>query len=256
MNPTSHSRPFYGTFRCDILPNEHRKCSVQGLISAKASADIRRVESLELNDAAIRKALIHNLMNQPASPRGIIEELWVHNGDAIADVVALNSEAHCYEIKGCNDKIERIIVQGSYFNSCFRRISLVTTDRGLAKSLKISPDFWGIMVARVEGTEVQLHEIRRARNNPNFTKHLAALTLWKSEMLSLLQDQSHRRKPRATLAHLIASNNGKIELSIHICELLVARSRVAHSERQSRNHIGDMSIHRRFNDGGRRAILA
>jgi len=226
------------------------------LISPTPRADIGQVGIPELNDSGIRRALIQKLMDQPASPKAIVEELWVHNGNAIADVVALESEAHCYEIKGCNDKVERILVQGSYYNACFRRITLVTTDRGLAKALKLSPHFWGLMIARIEGNQVRLHEVRMAKNNPNFSKHLAVLTLWKSEMLNLLDDQSHHRKPREALARLISASKGKIELSADICGLLVTRHRAASSERQDRNHVGDMRVHRRLDHSSRRAIAA
>lgn len=195
-------------------------------------------------------------MNQPASPRAIIEELWVHNGNAIADVVALESEAHCYEIKGCNDKVGRILVQGGFYNACFRRITLVTTDRGLPRSLEVSPQFWGLMVARIEGKEVRVHEIRKAKNNPNFSKRLAVLTLWRSEMLDLLQDHSHHRKPRDTLARLISAAKGKIELSAHICELLITRHRMASSERKYRGHVGNVGVHGRLYHGRRGAIAA
>ena len=208
-----------------------------------------------LNDSGIRQALIYKLGNQPARPQAIIEELWVHNGSAIADVVALDNEAHCYEIKGCNDKVERILVQGTFYNACFRRITLVTTDRGLPKSIKVSPRYWGIMVARIEGGEVRLHEIRGARNNPNFSKHLAVLTLWKSEMLNLLHEPAHRRKPREALAQLISAAKGKIELSADICKQLLARHRSAASERQHRGHVRNVGIHGRL-DYGRRGTIA
>lgn len=222
----------------------------------KSSADTWVVTRLELNDRWIRQALIHKLTSQPAQPKAIIEELWVHNGNAIADVVALNDEAHCYEIKGRNDKVERVIVQGSFYNACFRRITLVTTDRGLQKSLKVTPPFWGVLVARIEEGKIQLHEVRPARNNPNFIKQLAVLTLWKSEMLNLLPDPSHRRKPRETLARLISAAKGKIELSVHICALLVERKRGTESERQDRDHVGQMRVHGRFDYGSRRSVVA
>lgn len=209
-----------------------------------------------LNDAEIRKALIHKLRNQSAQPRAVIEELRVHNGNAIADVVSLDTEAHCYEIKGCNDKIERIIVQGSYYNACFRRITLVTTEHSLRKALKITPHFWGIMVACAHGDEVRLEDVRRAKNNPNFSKHIALLTLWKSEMLNLIEDQEHHRKPREILAQLIAAAKGKIELSTQICDLLLDRHRATHSGRPVQNHVGDVRIHRRLNNGGRHAVAA
>ena len=241
-------------------PRRHRQVTVlpafEVLIFMKIHAEMGPVDTPRLNDTGIRQALIHKLENQAVSPRAIIEELWVHNGKAIADVVALESEAHCYEIKGCTDKVGRILVQGEFYNACFRRITLVTTDRGLPRSLEILPQFWGLMVARIEEDEVRIHEIRKARNNTNFSKHLALLTLWRSEMLDLLQDQSHRRKPREALAGLISSAKGKIELSSRICELLVARQRTPSSERKYRGHVGNVGIHGRLDHGRRSAIAA
>ena len=77
----------------------------------------------QLNDVSIRKSLILKLKNQAVRPKAIIEELRVHNGKAIADVVALYAEAHCFEIKGDGDKIERILKQGKYYNLSFRTLT-------------------------------------------------------------------------------------------------------------------------------------
>lgn len=177
---------------------------------------------MNLNDIEIRQALKIKLESQSKKPRAVVEELRVHNGNAIADVVALYSEAHCYEIKGFNDKIERVITQGNYYNSSFRKITLVTTENHLEKALTIIPDCWGIMVAYIEGN-VRLRHVRGARNNTEFNKELAVLTLWKSEMLSILEESKHQRKPRDFLAQLISSTQKKAELSGNICNLLVGR---------------------------------
>lgn len=218
--------------------------------------DIATVRIPELNDRDIRQALILKLRNEPTGPRGIIEELWVHDGQAIADVVALEDEAHCYEIKGCNDKVERILVQGTHYNACFRRITLVTTDRGLPKALRVSPVFWGIIVAQIKDKEIRLHHVRLAKNNPNFTKQVAVLTLWKQEMLNLLKDPSHYRKPRETLARLIAATKGKIELSTHICEMLLGRQRTQTLKRQDRNHVRNVRVDGRLHHGRRATVAA
>jgi len=176
-----------------------------------------------LNDSEIRGALIHKLENQSIKPKAVIEELRVHNGNAIADVVALYNEAHCYEIKGCNDKIERVLVQGNFYNSSFRKITLVTTENHLQKAADITPHYWGIMLASHTKGCLQLKYIRGARNNPEFNKELALLTLWKSEMLSILEESKHKRKPRDFLAQLISNTKKKAELSSNICDLLLDR---------------------------------
>lgn len=178
---------------------------------------------MRLNDFEIRKALVQKLETQTVKPRAIVEELRVHNGNAIADVVALYNEAHCYEIKGLDDKVERVLVQGKFYNSSFRKITLVTTKNHLDKALSICPDYWGIMVVFSSEDIVKFRHIRRAKTNPDFCKEIAVLTLWKSEMLTILEEPKHQRKPRDVLAQLISSNKKKAELSSNICDLLITR---------------------------------
>lgn len=181
------------------------------------------VKESKLNDVLIRSALLLKLRNQQTKPKAIIEELRVHNGNAIADVVALHSEAHCYEIKGANDKIERIQIQGEYYNTSFRRITLVITKNHLEKALTLAPPFWGIMIAEMEKSEVRIKHYRRATNNRNFCKEIAVQTLWKSEMLEILREAKHKRQPREILGQLISQTTKKAELSGFICEMLLER---------------------------------
>ncbi|WP_429180511.1 sce7726 family protein [Aeromonas salmonicida] len=178
---------------------------------------------MKLNDAEIRQALILRLKNQAIKPQAIMEELRVHNGQAIADVVALYREAHCYEIKGENDKIERVSIQGKYYNAAFRKITLVVTQSDLEKAKSITPSFWGIMVAFVSGDIVKIKHIRKAKINPLFRKDIAVLTLWKSEMLSIIESDGTKNKNREYLANLIAASKKKSELSSNISQLLLNR---------------------------------
>src|SRR5437870_921989 len=122
---------------------------------------------MDLNDALIREALLRKLVRQNRRPRAVLEELHVYNGKAIADVVTLHSEAHCYEIKGATDRIERIAVQGTYYNAAFRRITLVTTECKLRRALKLAPSFWGVMVAIVHRGTIRFRHVRAARRNPH-----------------------------------------------------------------------------------------
>ena len=178
---------------------------------------------LELNDARIREALVRKLGRQRARPRAVLEELHVHDGRAIADVVTLHAEAHCYEIKGETDRIERIVTQGVYYNAAFRRITLVTTECNLRRAKKLAPRFWGILVAVDDGEGVRFRHVRAAQLNPKFKKQTAAMTLWKSEMLELVSDAGAERKPRRLLAELIAETRRELQLSMSICELLITR---------------------------------
>lgn len=178
-----------------------------------------------LDDKLIRATLISRLKNQTIKPKAIIEELHIHNGNAIADVVALYKEAHCFEIKGDSDKIERVIKQGHYYNLSFRKITIVTTNRHIDKAIYILPEFWGIMVAKRKDGKILLKHVRKTKNNPNFNKSLALLTLWKSEMLNLIEQKNYRtqNKSRKLLADLIAHSKKKEELSYSISSSLIDR---------------------------------
>lgn len=178
---------------------------------------------IDLNDARIREALLRKLARQKTRPRAVLEELHVHNGNAIADVVTLHSEAHCYEIKGATDRIERIAVQGTYYNAAFRWITLVTTECKLKRALKLVPPFWGILVAIDDGKTIRFRHFRAAQLNPRFERQSAAMTLWKSEMLELVSEAGAERKPRKLLAQFIAETRRDLELSMSICDLLLGR---------------------------------
>jgi len=189
--------------------------------------------AVQLNDATIREALLRKLARQRSRPRAVLQELHVHDGKAVADVVALHSEAHCYEIKGATDRIERITSQGIHYNASFRRITLVTTKGNLPQAKKLAPRFWGIILANSEDGLVRFRHVRAARLNPLFEKESAALTLWKSEMLQLVPNLRAERKPRKLLAQLIAETQRDLTLSMRICELLVGRHSRTYSTEQS-----------------------
>lgn len=177
---------------------------------------------IKLYDKQIREVLIHRLANQVVKPNAIIEELHVHNGNAIADVVALYSEAHCFEIKSDVDNINRILKQGIYYDLSFRKITLVTTNKHLKKALDITPKHWGIMIASAINNEVSLKYIRAAKHNKNFNKEIALKALWKDEMISLGYEKSKNIR-RDELVKIISKDYKKQEISKNISLILQNR---------------------------------
>lgn len=178
-----------------------------------------------LYDINIRSYLIDKLNRQSIRPKAIVEELRIHNGNAIADVVALYKDAHCFEIKSDFDKVERVVKQGEYFDLSFRKITLVTTKKHLQKAIKISPSYWGILLAQPNEQGVSFRSIRRCTSNPNFDKKLALMTLWKRELLSLVDQnyQKDKSKSREWLASLISNCRKKGDVSNNISSLLISR---------------------------------
>ena len=141
---------------------------------------------MKLNDPEIRFALLNYLGNLRFKPSKILEELHIHRGNAIADVVALHQEPHCYEIKGDNDNILRLKKQGYFYDQAFRKITLVTTKKQLKRALVITPQYWGIVIADLNQNRVKLKPYRRAKISPYFNKEIAIQTLWRDEMLRMI----------------------------------------------------------------------
>lgn len=182
----------------------------------------------KLNDKNIREALVKKLNRLPIPPKTIIEELSVNLGQAIADVVSIHKEAHCYEIKGDGDKVERIEKQGASYNLVFRKITLVTTQKHTLKSLKLAPREWGIIEAfyNING-EIKFRYIRKANINPLFDKKTALQTLWKSEMLNIAHQLNvkiaRKEMARDTIIEKIANLGSKESINLKISSKLIER---------------------------------
>ena len=188
--------------------------------------------TIVLNDTSIREELKTFLNSSSIRPRKIIDELHVHRGNAIADVVALYKEAHCFEIKGETDNLSRIRKQSQFFDLAFKKVTLVTTENHLKQAMIVAPIHWGILLTYQKGSVVKLKYIRKTGRNPHFRKDVAALTLWKHEMLELSASSGLESSPRAnksSLSSALASHLPEKALNEGIANLLVNRTKNSHS---------------------------
>jgi len=181
-----------------------------------------------LNDPLIRAALLSRLRNAYPQPKALIEELRIHNGNAIADVVTIHNEAHCYEIKGDGDKVERISEQGRFYDLAFRKLTLVTTPKHMPKAMRIAPAHWGLLEAKFNSAgKVVFRPVRQARKNISFDKQTALLTLWRDELFDIaskIEEKVQAKINRESLSVLISQAYGAQELNLTIGKALVLRS--------------------------------
>lgn len=138
-----------------------------------------------LKDAEIRNALVQHLNGRHPRPSHILQELHVHNGNAIADVVAFYKQMHCYEIKGETDSIQRILKQAEVYSHSFPRLTLVLTTKHVRWALRNLPEYWGVLVALDQGGRVIFRYERKASNNPDFVTDKALMMLWRQELLDV-----------------------------------------------------------------------
>lgn len=160
----------------------------------------------KLYDKDIREALIKKISKFNVNK--IVEELYIHNGNAIADVVTITTKnIHCYEIKSDVDNVKRIIKQGEFFNLSFNKITLVTTQKHIENALKFAPKYWGIILVNLKENDITLKYVRKNSYNKYFDKEAALKILWKEELLKLVSIKKNLRKE--LIIKYISDNNSR-----------------------------------------------
>jgi len=167
------------------------------------------------NDKTIRRALLRILDKELLRYRKqgrdvqIFEELGVQHGTARIDIALVNGIMHGYEIKSDCDTLHRLPEQVEEFNAIFDKITLVVGKRHLYQAMHIIPDWWGVTMAKVDVDKgVYFQTIRKAETNHNQKGVSIARLLWRSEALSILEEQNEaegvRSKPREFIYNRLA----------------------------------------------------
>lgn len=157
------------------------------------------------NDKIIRVALrsildkdLREYHSENGLPTKIFEELGVRHGTARIDIAVINGVIHGYEIKSDRDTLDRLPEQINEFNSVFDKLTLVVGKRHLYDAINIIPDWWGVMVAKIDtNNEVFFQTIREAEDNQNQVGVSIARLLWKQEALQILEEQNKAQGVRS-----------------------------------------------------------
>jgi hypothetical protein len=180
-----------------------------------------------LSDQQIRKDLAKHISNRLPSGGIVKHEQTLHNGNVIADLLAISASLHMYEIKGDLDKISRLKVQSVYYNKVAPKITLVTTEKNIEKATLLLPPYWGILQAKKAKERVSFKYIRPAGINFDFSKYHALLALWKSELIEIAGRMEgvvvKSRHTREDLATIISINENKNMTIKYISETLTKR---------------------------------
>lgn len=143
------------------------------------------------NDLIIRSALKKNLKNCHAQDKEvrIIEELGIQHGTARIDIAVINGIMHGYEIKSDKDTLQRLPEQIHIFNSVFDKLTLVVGKNHLYDAINIVPDWWGIIVAKIDTNgSILFNHIREEETNKEQDVLSVAKLLWREEALRILEE--------------------------------------------------------------------
>lgn len=138
-----------------------------------------------LSDLLIRTELKNFLLNRKYKPRAIIDELRVHNGNAIADLVTIHSKMHCYEIKSDLDSLYRLADQARMYAMTFPFVTVVVSRKHLDGVIKVIPSSCGILCAEFRNGKIKFQYIRKAELNKEINMVGALKMFWRDELCQI-----------------------------------------------------------------------
>lgn len=183
------------------------------------------------NDKVIRSALKENLEKLYRKDRHakVIEELGITHGAARVDIAVVNGVLHGYELKSDLDTLYRLPEQMRLYNSVFDQVTLVVGKNHLHEAIKIIPDWWGIVIAKIVDSSgvVSFCDIRESTENPDRISVEIAKLLWRVEALNILEKRGHakgiRSKPRKEIYERLAMVLDQEDLRAEVREHLLTR---------------------------------
>ncbi|MBF8264938.1 MAG: hypothetical protein HW384_802 [Dehalococcoidia bacterium] len=189
---------------------------------------------ISTNDKVIRAALRNILYKELGNYQKngynaeVFEEFGVRHGAARIDFALINGVMCGYEIKSDRDTLERLPEQMIEFNAVFDNLTLVVGKRHLYQAMHFIPEWWGVMVAKVDAhDQVFFQTIRESETNSGQVKISIARLLWRKEALRILEERDSadgvRHKPREFIYERLANVSDINTLKVQVSALLVSR---------------------------------
>lgn len=142
-----------------------------------------------LRDPEIRRAL-RKWIRSNRDPHLICDEIPVKDASSLIDLVAITDKIHAYEIKGRTDKMTRVENQVKHSSAIAHLASVVATENHVDAILEATPEWWEVIrVSHDDSMGIQMEVVREGSLNPSGSFQIAAMTLWKREMLDILRAQ-------------------------------------------------------------------
>jgi hypothetical protein len=182
-----------------------------------------------MRDSDIRKTL-RAMLDQKHAGDGntrIVEEMGVWSGSVRIDIAVINGQLCGFELKSDCDTLARLPIQADIYSRVFDRINLVVGCRHAEKATQIVPPWWGILLAKENGEQIEIKTRRKGSINPSPDPYLIAQLLWRDEALSVLERLGLAdgwRSKRVKLIHQrLASELSLTTLKKHVRETLRVR---------------------------------
>lgn len=144
------------------------------------------------NDELLVRDATLELVRRRWGDRGrarIVEEMGTHFGQSRVDIAVVNGSLRGFEIKSARDRLTRLPHQVSAFNEVFDYMTLVVASFHLDASVRLVPEWWGVIEAVPREDGVHLRSIRREAKNPEQSPRAIACLLWREELAAALDER-------------------------------------------------------------------
>lgn len=142
---------------------------------------------------------IREFIKKKFSNKIFVDEVNV--GKARIDLLDLTDELHGIEIKSDHDNYTRLKNQEKNYNRFLSRITIVVGQNHVDSVKSVVPDFWGIAVVyKCPAGSLMFEKIRDSYPNPYYDKSYAISSLWKKELVELVNEKfaTDKNKSRYT----------------------------------------------------------
>lgn len=134
-----------------------------------------------------------------------IDEFWIPGTKERADLAVVGRELEAYEIKTERDDLRRLPRQMKAFSSLFDRCTVVIAEKHVDGCIELIPDWWGVVIAALGPTGVDLDAARTAKPNPEPDPEILVRLLWKQEVEEAVKKIAAPSPPHASRQVLWAS---------------------------------------------------
>lgn len=155
--------------------------------------------------------------------------MGVQHGTARIDIAVVNGMLHGFEIKSDQDTLQRLPEQMKAYNSVFDKMTLVVGKNNLYDAINIVPDWWGIMIAKINANgSVVFNCIREEEFNNEQNSVSVARLFWRKEALRILEEIGEAKgfysKPREVIYEKLSTVLDQQTLGEKVRETIFLRS--------------------------------
>lgn len=117
----------------------------------------------------------------------VVDEMCINNSTVRADLVAINGELHCFEIKSDVDTFKRLENQMKNYLEIFDKIYFVTTQKHITKISNILPECVGVYLIQTKNRVISFEEFKKPTYNSNRDVYKILNLLWNIELKYLIK---------------------------------------------------------------------